>query len=344
MELYILGNGFDVHHGLATRFRDYKDYLEENAGHLARDYERFAYFLEGEDTPDDRWTSIEETMRLDYEELLFQCMDGLMPNMMDDNPGWDDPGIEVDNQTSFIFDFTGEQFARWLTTIDTSAASRDVHFSSDPVFITFNYTDTLERVYGFDENHILHIHGCINKIDGSDLLSCDGTGIHQAFIPEDLDVPEVITRRDQFNNNAISPKAQFGNPENNPQKVEKELIAQYEHDDLYGATIEHCVRSAVSCAEAAFKDIPGNIDNLNTFLDTYTIDRVCIFGHSFNGIDKPYYTQVFIPRFRNKHWDFVLHGSTAKEYGKKVEECKDFCRQAGIDDYCIIESRKGLEI
>lgn len=28
-KLYIIGNGFDIHHGLKTQYRDYKEYLKQ---------------------------------------------------------------------------------------------------------------------------------------------------------------------------------------------------------------------------------------------------------------------------------------------------------------------------
>ena len=35
----------------------------------------------------------------------------------------------------------------------------------DDIFITFNYTETLEKVYGISENQVFHIHGCRETID-----------------------------------------------------------------------------------------------------------------------------------------------------------------------------------
>ncbi|MCB8999333.1 MAG: hypothetical protein H6540_04595 [Bacteroidales bacterium] len=30
MKLYIIGNGFDIHHGIKSKYSDFKDYVEKN--------------------------------------------------------------------------------------------------------------------------------------------------------------------------------------------------------------------------------------------------------------------------------------------------------------------------
>ena len=35
----------------------------------------------------------------------------------------------------------------------------------DSIFINFNYTKTLENLYGINQSNILHIHGCIDKYE-----------------------------------------------------------------------------------------------------------------------------------------------------------------------------------
>lgn len=41
--LYIIGNGFDLFHELPTRYKNYKDYLEETHPYLAQEYESFPF-------------------------------------------------------------------------------------------------------------------------------------------------------------------------------------------------------------------------------------------------------------------------------------------------------------
>lgn len=60
-----------------------------------------------------------------------------------------------------------ETFADWCQSIDLTGTTRQKNFSfvDDDLFLTFNYTDTLETVYGLDEMQILHIHGRASEGD-----------------------------------------------------------------------------------------------------------------------------------------------------------------------------------
>lgn len=62
-----------------------------------------------------------------------------------------------------------EIFARWISTIDVKNAEVKKDFENlliedeNNFFITFNYTKTLEEIYGINENYICHIHGYIDE-------------------------------------------------------------------------------------------------------------------------------------------------------------------------------------
>ena len=40
--------------------------------------------------------------------------------------------------------------------------------TQDSVFINFNYTKTLENLYGINSHNILHIHGCVDEDEDED--------------------------------------------------------------------------------------------------------------------------------------------------------------------------------
>lgn len=44
--LIIIGNGFDLHHGLATRYSDYRDWLLGHDERVVADFESFDYAIE----------------------------------------------------------------------------------------------------------------------------------------------------------------------------------------------------------------------------------------------------------------------------------------------------------
>ena len=52
-------------------------------------------------------------------------------------------------------------FRDWVNSIDINNCSRieDYKFTEDNFYLTFNYTETLERIYDIPSTQICHIHG-----------------------------------------------------------------------------------------------------------------------------------------------------------------------------------------
>lgn len=56
-------------------------------------------------------------------------------------------------------------FFEWISEIDVSVASAKFQFNQGASFLTFNYTDTLQSVYGIPKSQVLHIHGSATAYD-----------------------------------------------------------------------------------------------------------------------------------------------------------------------------------
>ncbi|MEP0548108.1 MAG: AbiH family protein, partial [Rhodothermales bacterium] len=84
-KLFVVGNGFDLHHGLSTRFEDFRWYLEEQrAGYDDQVdlVETYLCDLRG------NWSNLEEALAsLDIDSLRERAQDFLMPYSADD---WSD--------------------------------------------------------------------------------------------------------------------------------------------------------------------------------------------------------------------------------------------------------------
>lgn len=129
----------------------------------------------------------------------------------------------------YLKKLTRDHFREWVESIDVSKIKPVLDLPDTASFVTFNYTPTLEYVYGVRSANILHIHGCV--LDKNELL-------------------------------------QFGSPDNNPFELEKMLEDKYGMDDFYGATIQQGVTVACDRCADTWKNIKGNYDALNHFLDT----------------------------------------------------------------------------
>ena len=302
--LIIIGNGFDLHHGLATSYSDYRDWLLGHDGQVVTDFESFDYATEYLDTKsilccksssieedDRRWSSLEESLGIEWDDLCYETLEHTYPDLTEDNPGWDDFWVELQVRLEYLKKLTRDRFREWVESIDVSKAKPVIDLPDAASFITFNYTPTLEYVYGIRLEKIFHIHGCV------------------------LNKDELL---------------QFGSPDNNPFELKKMLEHKYGMDDFYGATIQQGVTVACDRRADTWKNIEGNYGNLNQFLDSLSnVKTVIIMGNSFDKVDKPYYRDILAPRLRDAEWVFC-------EYCPNEDKQCDldiFCHELAISNY-----------
>ena len=209
-------------------------------------------------------------MGIDWDGLCDDVLSTTYPNLADENPSWDDFWVEIKLRLEFLRMFTRERFREWVDGIDVSCAEPHLRLPDDAVFITFNYTPTLERVYGVGDDRIPHIHGSI--LDGGSTL-------------------------------------QFGSPDNRPEDLVAALEREYGMDDLYGATIAQGVSvAAKSCADT-WKNVSGNYGALERFLGRFGgLETVIVMGNRYDSVDEPYYRDMLTPLLRDAEWVFCGHG------------------------------------
>ena len=59
---------------------------------------------------------------------------------------------------TLISEIVSNGFAEWAKSIEISR-HKAISLNPNSIFLTFNYTDTLEELYSVPEDHVLHIHG-----------------------------------------------------------------------------------------------------------------------------------------------------------------------------------------
>lgn len=292
MRLYIIGNGFDLHHRLRSSYSDYRDYLFLQRPDLARNYELSEYLCAAELPIDCRWSDLEKALRINYEEAFDRIVNDHYPNMNSEKtPGWNDINIEIDNQFGFIENFTKYEFFKWISDVNRAVCgtypSKKIFVDRDARYITFNYTDTLEAVYGVPLNNILHIHGTVND-------------------------PNSI---------------QFGTPENNPGDISGCLQKKYSCDEFYNVVFNPAIESMRMCAGNAYKNLVSNMGILSDFIiKSGQISEVIIMGHSILGIDAPYYERVVVPLCQNAVWTFYVYSHSPE----KEDDARLFINGYGI--------------
>lgn len=153
--LYILGNGFDVAHGIKSRYSDFEEWVKLKGNQRLVDMmDRFF------SNRHSLWNDIETALGEYYEESIFEWC------RPDENIDYDHPTrsiAAVEDSPDWIFkpilDEFLESFIQWVDSIDISQAKPQQTLDKSSKYLTFNYTETLEEIYGISSQHILHIHG-----------------------------------------------------------------------------------------------------------------------------------------------------------------------------------------
>lgn len=166
--LYVIGNGFDIHHTIRSRYKHFKEYVETKDPDLFEAIEK--YFPNDSD-----WSDFETTLAyLDTDELVENASVYLM-SYADDN--WRDSAnhdyqYELGKIITLVTEKLKERFTEWVLQIAIPAEAYE-HKLAMPAgikYINFNYTPTLEKIYGIKEGEILYIHHKAVNIESNLIL------------------------------------------------------------------------------------------------------------------------------------------------------------------------------
>jgi len=159
--LYVIGNGFDLAHDIESSYYDFEDWC--NIHNL--NTEMFEMFFHNGDQS--FWKDIEESLgNYDYKEIHEE----LGPDEdFDPDHSLSSYAIYADTSThliGFITDLFEHYFVDWVNSIEISFAEQCFQLRLGAKFLSFNYTETLESIYGVPEKQVCHIHGCrLNSAD-----------------------------------------------------------------------------------------------------------------------------------------------------------------------------------
>lgn len=190
-KLYIIGNGFDLHHGLKTSYKHFCDsYAKKNHylwGELSKLY--------GSKIHQDVWWSDFETMlgKIDYDNLI-NSKNGV--------------ALGPNDVRNFLMFNLRTLFGEWIKTIDCNCQpDESLNIDKGSLFFTFNYTLVLENVYGIKDDNVWHIHNSIkDSHNGINPIVGHDTNMRQLTMyvnSERNDNPELNTDFAQRVNNEL---------------------------------------------------------------------------------------------------------------------------------------------
>lgn len=278
--LYIIGNGFDLHHKIQCKYSDFHKWLCLNNPMLEN-----RLFQVYELHHNDFWSSFETNLgALTVESILEGYVYAPMLIFAKHANG-DMIALETDNYTGSIGEigYTLERlfnnlqiaFADWISQLEGANPIYKVQIDkSKSSFISFNYTQTLEQIYGVNPSDILYIHGCSAR--NNNLI---------------------------FGHN-LTPEKLLENWRNNYSEEELETLIEAANEM---SIIFKDVKGIIDRHNAYWETIRN-------------IQSIHIWGLSLSEVDTPYISHIRTIVSNDVEWEFSWLTKTDKEMVKKVIE------------------------
>ena len=262
--LVIIGNGFDIMHGVKSSYFDFSKTIGKNS---SLRFEMETYLDTG-----DLWFNLEEALgKLNYSMFLNQTVLDMWLDFYDAY----DPDAQaadffaaVETAIAPTFNIPRElnqRFTKWVKTLSVEGTNRPFSaFHGDYKVLSFNYTEFIEDLYGAKQNNVCYIHGCRKN---------RGKGKPDKLILGHKPGSE----EEEWEKVEIKP-IQFKNP-----------YKRY----IFESAIETAVREAAWYDESTIKKCDEIIKNHISFFDGLDGTKtVYVVGHSMAEVDYPYFEEV----------------------------------------------------
>ena len=211
--LFIIGNGFDIDHGIETSYKDFREYLKKEydlAEHEIYDipmvdpehqydYSEIAdfWFNVFDANNNSEWSKFEDS-------LFGQNYGDCFSEMVIDRDGEENPLKMAWNNEALshsiveIVPFINRFFTEWINQVKIDVAeSKDTFLElinlNEDIFFSTNYTSTLENVYNIGK--VCHIHGKI----GEDLVFGHGedSSLYEKYEKENMGTEQYLSDIDR---------------------------------------------------------------------------------------------------------------------------------------------------
>ena len=169
MTLYVIGNGFDLHHNYKTSYWDFWNSKCSQLGYYQTLLER-TYSLENEKGDLYLWSSLEYA--LGHANPVNVYNESNEDEEIDENHPMRSTATLADRPAQMLRDalkVLHESFEEWVRNIkiDPNAYDKALkHLGENDLYLCFNYTETLELLYHISCSQIAYIHGRRNSDDG----------------------------------------------------------------------------------------------------------------------------------------------------------------------------------
>lgn len=289
-KLYIIGNGFDLYHQLPTSYREFSKFLENNNVSV---YDEISKSISYQISDNNLWHRFEENLSFIDMEYLVDEICEYIPSLSSDEYCSDMAACERVANT-IVYNLT-EGFRNEFSNFIRVASS----FEIDPrllldvdlnaVYISFNYTKTLENHYGIKSNNILYIHGTFDD--------------RESIVLGHAVDPDTFV---QVQEN-ISP----------PQNLTPEEYEQWEEEmsNQHVPFLDEAREELSSYYQRSFKNSEEIIENnSNFFASLGSVRNIFVLGHSMSDVDMKYFEAIKDRTPSDCHWSVSFYGDSEKAH------------------------------
>ena len=158
-KFYVIGNGFDLFHNLPTSYEHFYRFAEELLDEISKYYNLTI-------SNNGLWGDFENDLGKFNWKSFYSAHNHIDVTAENFKPSMiycieDDLANESDEHVASI----KSRFEEWIGDIDLSVAKKTINLCSESRYLSFNYTSTIQQVYGIDPKQILHIHGNAEQLD-----------------------------------------------------------------------------------------------------------------------------------------------------------------------------------
>lgn len=302
--LYVIGNGFDLHHKLDTWYSSFGLFLKEkhpDIYELFIEYYGFGDLDEDESLKDPLWWQFEASLAQMDSELLLDNYSEHVPNYSSDefrDRDRYDIQFYIESVVNKVTLEMRQAFEEFIQNVSYPEITPDnlINIDKHALFLTFNYTDTLERYYLIDRQNIMYIH---NK-SGENIELVLGHGID----PREFEEKEETPPKD-------------------PEEYERWVEMK---SDNYDYSIERGKDEINAYFQKSFKPTQNIISQNTSFFEKLNqVNKIFVLGHSLSNVDLPYFQEIVNNLIGIPDWIVSYHKEAEKE--EKV----DALSSIGID-------------
>lgn len=276
--LYVIGNGFDLYHELPTKYSDFNNYIKKINVVLYNALENCCKF-------DYKWRDFED-------KLSTFSITGLTKYNSEfiENDGTEYTLSAILEQAKDEIKYLPNALNNWIIeTIkypDIEEIENPVDFQEDALFLTFNYTKTLENIY--DINNVWHIHGSPTRTIKNRYDS----------FPDEKESADLVVGFDE-NKNVSIPDSEFENQ-----------ICGTNFDEVV-SWLKKPTHSIITMNKAKFDEYSN-------------VEKVIILGHSLGDCDIPYFQEIENRITPNATFEISYYDS--KEKQDLQNQCRKFVK------------------